>query len=174
VSAETEIASDDPTITISRVYDAPRELVWSAMTEAQHVRRGWGGPGFSNPVCEMDVRPDGLWNHVMRFPDGRELHMSFVFLEVERPARLVWRNADHGRRKDGLPEAVITVTLQKMGNRTMWRMVARFRTLAERDAAISLGFGKPIEASSDRLVEYLKRIWRSDESQEADNALDDV
>jgi len=112
MSMRTEIAAEEPTIIMSRVYDAPCELIWEAITEAEHVRQWWGGPGFANPVCEMDVRPGGLWNHVMRFPDGRELHMKFVFTEVEKPTRLVWRHADDGQRKEGPPEAVITVTLQ--------------------------------------------------------------
>lgn len=92
----------EPTIIITRVYDAPRDQVWLAMTQAEHVRQWWGGAGCSSPVCEMDVRPGGLWNHLMRFADGRELHLHFVFLEVEKPARLVWQNADRDKVKEGL------------------------------------------------------------------------
>src|SRR5260370_21770732 len=95
----TEVAVAETAIVMSRVYDAPRSLVWQAMTRPEHIRRWWGGPGFSNPVCEMDVRPGGLWHHVMRFPDGHELHLDFIFLEVEPPSRLVWRHVDHGMRK---------------------------------------------------------------------------
>jgi uncharacterized protein YndB with AHSA1/START domain len=141
---------------MSRVYDAPRHVVWDAMTKAEHIQRWWGGPGVSNPVCEMDVRPGGLWNHVMRFPDGHDLHLKFVFLEVEKPHRLVWQNADSELRKDGPPSATITVMLEDLGSRTRWHMVARFRSTAERDAAVSVGFSKPIEASNDRLVVYLR------------------
>ncbi len=158
MSTQTEIAATEPTITMSRVYDAPREVVSAAMTEARHVSQWWGGPGFSNPVCEIDARPGGLWKHVMRLPDGHELLMNFVFLDVEKPTRLVWQNVDHGQRNEGMPDPVITVTFEDMGRRTMWKMVARFRTLAERDAAISVGFSRPIEASSDRLGEYLNAI----------------
>jgi uncharacterized protein YndB with AHSA1/START domain len=155
MTTTTGIPAGEAVIVMQRIYDAPRDLVWQAMTEARHVVQWWGGLGFTNPVCEMDVRPDGLWRHVMRFPDGRELHMSFVFLEVEKPQRLVWQNVDHGRSKEGPPTSVITVTLEEMGNRTRWKMVARFYSLAERDAAVAIGFKEPIEASSDRLVDYL-------------------
>ena len=158
MSATTDIPAGEAVIVMQRIYDAPRDLVWQAMTEARHVAQWWGGPGFTNPVCEMDVRPGGLWRHVMRFPDGRELHMSFVFLEVERPKRLVWQNVDHGQSKEGPPTSVIAVTLEDMGDRTRWKMVARFHSLAERDAAVAIGFGKPIEASSDRLVDYLRKL----------------
>lgn len=152
----TEVAVAGTAIIMSRVYDAPRPLVWEAMTQPKHVRRWWGGPGFTNPVCEMDVRPGGLWNHVMRFPDGKELHMNFVFVEVEPPSRLVWRHVDHGIRKEGLPTCVTTVTLEDQGARTRWRLIAEFNSIAERESAAAMGFSGPIEASNDRLVEYLK------------------
>jgi uncharacterized protein YndB with AHSA1/START domain len=159
MSVRTEISPTEPTIVMSRIYDAPRSLVWQVITEPRHVRQWWGGPGVTNPVCEMDVRPGGRWKHVMRFPDGRELHMSFIFLEVEKPARLVWQSADHRQQKEGgPPSSTITVALEDLGSRTAWKMVATFRSMAERDAAVSIGFRAPIESSSDRLVEYLKTL----------------
>jgi len=157
MSTKTEVPAGEPLIVMSRTYDAPCAKVWEAMTEARHVSRWWGGPGVSNPVCEMDVRPGGRWRHVMRFPDGNELHMNFVFVEVEKPQKLVWRNTDQGELAERRPSAVITVTLEDLGDQTRWKMVARFDSIAERDAAIAIGFTKPIEMSNDRLVEYLKK-----------------
>jgi uncharacterized protein YndB with AHSA1/START domain len=156
MSITTDAAAGQPVIVMSRVYDAPRELVWDAMTEAKHVTRWWGGPGFSNPVCEMDLRPGGRWRHVMRFPEGHELEMNFVFLEVEKPKRIVWQHTDHGKRKEGPPTSI--TTLEDLGERTKWTMVARFSSLAERQAALSMGYRTPIEASSNRLVDYLKQL----------------
>ncbi len=156
MSTQTEIPAEEPTIVMTRVYDAPRALVWQAMTEPKHVRQWWGGAGFSNPVCEMDVRPGGAWKHVMRFPDGGELSLDFVFVEVEKPTRLVWQNADHGKRTHGPPTSVMTVTLDDLGGtRTRWTLVARFASIAERDAARKLGFNRPIESSNDALAAYL-------------------
>jgi uncharacterized protein YndB with AHSA1/START domain len=153
----TDIPTDEPIIIMKRLYEAPRDLVWQAMTEARHLQQWWGGAGVTNPVCEMDVRRGGLWNHVMRFPDGRELNMKFVFVEVDRPARLVWEHAQ-SESSTGLPAPVITVTLDELDCRTAWTMTARFRTLSEREAALSMGFTRPIEASGDRLVAYLKSM----------------
>lgn len=158
MSTLTEISAGEPTIVMRRIYDAARDLVWTAMTESSHVRQWWGGPGFTNPVCEMDVRPGGRWRHVMRFPDGRELQMDFVFLKVDKPKRLVWQHADHGKRTEGLPTALITVTLEDLDGRTCWTMVARFNSMAERDTAAGMGFAHPIEASNDRLTAYLKAM----------------
>ncbi len=158
MSTRTVVPDDEPIIVMTRVYDAPRALVWAAMTEAEHVRAWWGGPGFTNPVCEMDVRPGGRWTHVMRFPDGHELRMEFVFLEVEPPGRLVWRHADHGKRERGAPTCRTSVTLEDLGERTRWTMEARFASFTDRDAALAIGFSRPIEASGDRLVQYLEAM----------------
>ena len=65
------VPADEAVIVMTRIYEAPRDLVWEVITEPRHVAQWWGGPGFSNPVCEMDVRPGGLWRHVMRFPIPR-------------------------------------------------------------------------------------------------------
>jgi uncharacterized protein YndB with AHSA1/START domain len=155
MSTRTEIPGDQPIIVMTRVYDAPRALVWEAMTEPEHIRLWWGGPGFTNPVCEMDLRPGGLWNHVMRFPDGHELHMSFVFVEVEAPSRLAWQHVDHGKRKEGPPTSATTVTFEDLGDGTRVTMVARFSSLADREAALAMGYTRPIEASNERLSGYL-------------------
>jgi uncharacterized protein YndB with AHSA1/START domain len=158
MSTTSEVPAGEAVIVMTRIYDAPRDIVWEAITEPKHVAEWWGGPGFTNPVCEMDVRPGGLWRHVMRFPNGHELRMEFVFLEVDKPKRLVWQHVDLGERKEGPPTSVITVTLDDMDERTRWTMVARFHSLAERDAAVAMGFSNPINASSDRLVDYLKTL----------------
>jgi uncharacterized protein YndB with AHSA1/START domain len=158
MSTTTDAPAADAVIRMTRVYDAPRPVVWEAMTKPEHVAQWWGGPGFTNPVCEMDVRPGGRWRHVMRFPDGHELRMEFIFLEVDEPGRLVWRHGDRANREEGPPTSVITVTLEDMGEQTRWTMVAQFHSVAERDAAVAMGFRKPIEASSDRLVDYLKKL----------------
>jgi uncharacterized protein YndB with AHSA1/START domain len=149
------VPADEAVIVMTRVYEAPRDLVWEAITQARHVAQWWGGPGFSNPVCEMDLRPGGLWRHVMGFPDGHELHMNFVFVEVDPPKRLAWRDVGGDQRKGGPPSCLITVTLEEMGARTGWKMVARFDSIADRDSALAMGFIRPIAASNDRLVDYL-------------------
>lgn len=158
MSTAPVIPADEAVIVMTRIYEAPRDLVWEAMTEARHVAQWWGGPGFSNPVCEMDVRPGGLWRHVMRFPDGHELNMNFVFVEVDPPKRLAWREVGHAQLKGGRPSCQITVTLEDMGERTGWKMVARFDSISERDTALSMGFIGPIAASNDRLVDYLRGL----------------
>jgi uncharacterized protein YndB with AHSA1/START domain len=160
----TDFAENAPTIKMTRVYDAPRPLVWAASTQPEHIARWWGGPGFSSPVCEIDLRPGGLWNHVMRFPDGFELKMQFVFLEVVKQERLVWQHSDHGTRLEGPPTCRTTVTFEALADKTRWTMLAHFNSMADRERARETGFTKPISASSDRLIEYLKPLSGNDAS----------
>jgi uncharacterized protein YndB with AHSA1/START domain len=62
----------EASIVITRIFDAPRELVWKAWTDPKHMAQWWGPQGFTNPVCELDVRVGGAWRIVMRSSDGIE------------------------------------------------------------------------------------------------------
>ncbi|MGP0017848.1 MAG: SRPBCC domain-containing protein [Candidatus Sulfotelmatobacter sp.] len=77
-------------LVITRVFDAPRELVFKAWTETRHVSQWWGPKGFTNPVCEMDVRAGGELRIHMRAPDGLVYPMTGVFQEIVEPERLVF------------------------------------------------------------------------------------
>jgi uncharacterized protein YndB with AHSA1/START domain len=79
-----------PDMTIVRVFDAPRHLVWKAWTEPQHLAQWFGPKGFTNPVCEVDPRPGGTLRITMQSPDGTLYPMVAVFNEVVELERLVW------------------------------------------------------------------------------------
>src|SRR5271169_6856823 len=82
--------SSDREIIISRVFDAPRELVWQAMSDPQHVVNWWGPVGFTSTIEKMEFRPGGVWKHVMRGPDGAEYPNKSVFKEIVPPERIVY------------------------------------------------------------------------------------
>ena len=79
-------------------FDAPRELAWQAMTDPRHVVQWWGPRGFTTTIQEMDVRPGGVWTHVMHGPDGTDYPNHSVFQEVVYPERIVFA---HGGGKAG-------------------------------------------------------------------------
>jgi len=155
-------SSQEPTIIMHRVFDAPREIVWNVFTDPKHVAKWFGGHGFENPVCEMDVRPGGLWRHVMRTPDGSEFPIEYVFVEVVRPEKLVWQDRDHGKRPaGGPPTSVSTVTLEDAGKQTRWTFVARFASVADRDHAAKMGFSHTITEGCEKFNEIAKALARS-------------
>jgi uncharacterized protein YndB with AHSA1/START domain len=81
---------DDREHVISRTFDAPRDLVWKAWTEPQRMAQWWGPNSFTNPVCDLDVRPGGAYRIVMRSPDGADYPLKGVYREVVPPKHLVY------------------------------------------------------------------------------------
>lgn len=79
----------DREIVSSRVFDAPRELVFRAWAEPEHLAKWWGPKGFTNTFHEFDFRPGGVWRFVMHGPDGANYPNQNVFLEIVRPERIV-------------------------------------------------------------------------------------
>jgi uncharacterized protein YndB with AHSA1/START domain len=94
-----EQAASAREIVMAREFDAPRELVWAAMTDPEQVIHWWGPRGFTTTIEQMDVRPGGVWKHVMHGPDGANYPSECVFQEVAAPSRLVF--AQGGKREGG-------------------------------------------------------------------------
>jgi uncharacterized protein YndB with AHSA1/START domain len=151
-------STEEPVIVITRVFDAERELVWRAITDPQHVAQWYGGPGFTSPVCEMDLRPGGAWKHVMQAPNGTQFKINSIFEEVVPPERLVWRTLKDPNRNPGPPGNHVTVTLVEIGAQTEWRMVARFESIADRDMTAKMGFAHMIGMGLDRMAAHLKTL----------------
>jgi uncharacterized protein YndB with AHSA1/START domain len=118
----TKTATRD--ITISREFDAPRELVWKAWTEPERVACWWGPQGFTAPDIKMDVRVGGRFHWCMRSPEGEDHWMTGFFREIAPPGRLVLTvvapeadadGACYGTDDDVPASADITVTLEDLG-----------------------------------------------------------
>jgi len=146
-----DASTTEPVLVMQRIFDAPREDVWEALTDPRQVAKWYGGAGFENPVCEMDVRPGGRWRHVMRTPDGSEHALEFVFVEVVKPERLAWRSTDRGATLGGPHDNLMTVTLEAAGRKTRWKLVVRFPSMADREAARRMGFATVLSEGTDKL-----------------------
>jgi uncharacterized protein YndB with AHSA1/START domain len=84
-------------MTIVRVFNAPRDLVWKAWTDPKRMMHWFGPKGFTTPVCELDVQPGGAQRITMQGPDGTLYPMTAVYEEVNEPERLVWNSSvEHG------------------------------------------------------------------------------
>ena len=78
---------------ISREFDAPRDRVWQAWTEAEHLKQWWGPKGFKVRQLKIDLRPGGTMHYCLQMPDGKEMWGRFVYREIVKPERLVWINS---------------------------------------------------------------------------------
>lgn len=115
--SDTMTASERELV-ITRVLDAPRDLVWKAWTENERMKQ-WSAPkGFTIPVSEGDLRPGGAWKACMRKPDGTELWLGGVYREIDEPKRLVFTHAWLDENGNPGPETLVTVTLTERGRKT--------------------------------------------------------
>lgn len=142
-------------IVTTRVYDAPRELVFAAWSDPDRIAQWWGPNGFTTTTSEFDMRPGGVWRFVMHGPDGRDYQNRVTYEEIVRPERLVYR---HGGGEEDLEPVEFrnTVTFEDLGGRTRLTMRAVFPSAAERDrVAREYGAVEGGEQTLARLAEYL-------------------
>jgi uncharacterized protein YndB with AHSA1/START domain len=143
-------------LTITRVFDAPRELVWRAWTDPAHVARWWGPEGFTNPVCELDVRPGGAILIHMTGPDGVVYPTRGVFREIVEPERLVLTTTAF-EDEAGKPrlEVLHTVTFAEHNGKTLLTLLAVVvKSSPEVEAALD-GMEEGWSQSLDRLAAHL-------------------
>jgi uncharacterized protein YndB with AHSA1/START domain len=86
-------ATQSSDFVISRVFDAPRDLVWKAFTEPERMKEWWGPKGFKVIASKMDLRPGGIYHYGMKGPDGSTMWGKFVFREIVAPQRLIFTNS---------------------------------------------------------------------------------
>lgn len=127
---------DEPTISITRVFNAPRELVFEAWTNPEHMRRWLGPRRLTWVVCEVDLRVGGKYRWVQRAPDGTEYSFHGVYMEVVRPEKLIGTFVF-----DAAPEheSIDTLTLKEQGGKTIATTFSRHKTIAGRDAHLANG-----------------------------------
>ena len=119
------MANEEQELVLTRVLDAPRELVFKAWTDPKRVAQWWGPQGFTNPVCELDARPGGAIRIHMRGPDGTVYPMTGVYREVVEPERLVFTSAALDEKGHPLFEVLTTVTFAEQGGKTKQILRAR-------------------------------------------------
>lgn len=145
-----------PELVITRVFDAPRELVWRAWTEAKHLGQWWGPHQFTNPVCEVDVRPGGAIRIDMRAPDGTVHPMTGEFQEVMEPERLVFTSAALDQDDREMFRVLTTVTFESDGGKTRLTMHAEvLETTPEAAphlAGMEAGWTQSLERLADRVA----------------------
>ncbi len=144
---------------ITRDYDAPRELVWLACTDARHLAQWWGPRGFSAPVCEWDARPGNRIYVVMRAPNGTDYPMGGEFHEVVAPEKLVTTTGALDARGNLMFEFRHTLTLLEQEGRTKLTMRSRLMKVIAPDAPKYIGgFEAGMTQSLERLADVVEKI----------------
>jgi uncharacterized protein YndB with AHSA1/START domain len=163
-------ASSDREILTTRVFDAPRGLVFKAWTDPEQIARWWGPVGFTTTTHHMDVRPGGVWRFVMHGPDGVDYQNRIDYIEVTEPERLVYKHSGAG---DTEPVNFhVTVTFDEQGERTKVTMRAVFPTAEARDeVAEKYGAIEGAKQTLGRLSEHLAAMAGGDRAASASPTL---
>ena len=153
--ATTFTTPSDREIVMTRVFDAPRRLVFEAWTNPKHLSRWMLGPeGWTMPVCEIDLRPGGVWHFVWRRSDGTEMEMRGVYREITPPERVVSTESWGG----DWPETINTLTLSERDGKTTVSQAVLYPSKEARDAALKTGMKDGVTVSFDRLAEYVRTM----------------
>jgi uncharacterized protein YndB with AHSA1/START domain len=145
----------DHEISLSRDFDAPRELVFEAFSKPEHVARWWGQKDSTVPVCEMDFRPGGAWRFVERAADGSEYGFRGEYRDIVRPERIAWTF-----EFEGAPGHIVveTMTFEDLGGRTRLIGTSVFDTVEDRDQMYNSGMARGASEAYDRLDVVLRTL----------------
>ena len=146
----------DREIVMTRDFDAPRSLVFEAMSKPELLQRWlWGPPGWSMVECANDMKVGGAFRHVWRRTDGSEMAMRGVYREVVPPERIVRTESFTFGCDAQAGEQVGTLVLTERGGKTTLTLTVLYPSKEARDATIASGMERGVTASYDRLAELL-------------------
>jgi uncharacterized protein YndB with AHSA1/START domain len=145
----------DLEIAMTRVFNAPRDLVFRAHTDPALVSQWWGQRGSTTIVHKMDVKPGGAWRFVQKAPDGTEYGFRGEYREVVPPERLAWTF-----EFEGMPGHILveTITFTETDGKTTLTSVSVFDTKEDRDGMLASGMEGGAAESLDRLEELLATL----------------
>ena len=154
-SATTFETLSEREIRMTRVFNAPRELVFQAHTDPQHVPHWWGQRHSTTIVDVMDVRPGGAWRFVQRDPEGNEYGFRGEYREIVPPERLVYTF-----EFEGMPGHIVveTVTFEEHDGKTTVSSTSLFMSVEDRDGMVESGMESGATESWDRLAELLAQL----------------
>ena len=145
-------------VRMTRLFNAPRELIFEVMSKPEHVKQWWGrlGDGYSVPVCEIDLRVGGKWRFVNRHPQGEACFYG-EYLEISPPSRIVFTEIF-----EQYPEAVSVVTseLTVEGRQTRLTATVKYPSREVRDIVLGTGMERGAGISYDRLEDLAAELQR--------------
>ncbi|MGH7131715.1 MAG: SRPBCC family protein [Phycisphaerales bacterium] len=129
----------DLEITMTRIFEAPRAIVFDAWTKPELLRRWWGPPGWTLVTCDADLHIGGSYRYVVRNPSGNEMDLRGTYRELSRPDRIVHTQTIVGCPAQGSDETLVTTVLSERDGVTTLTSTLRYATKALRDTVMQSG-----------------------------------
>jgi uncharacterized protein YndB with AHSA1/START domain len=154
-SAMSVTLPSDREIVLTRVFDAPRRLVFEALTSCEHLKHWWGPRRYTVASCKMDFRPGGAYRIVQSGADGAEFGFRGEYREIVPPERIV-----QTFEFEGMPGhvSVETLTLVEQDGKTTYTSTSVFDSVEDRDGMLQSGMEEGASETMDRLAEYLETL----------------
>ena len=153
IGATTLTLSSPTEIVMTRIFEAPRALVFRAHSSCEHIRRWWGRREDTVTACQMDFRPGGSWRYVLGDDEGNEIAFFGKYGTIIEPERIDWTFGFEGMEGEPGPE---TMTLEELeGDRTLLRTYTALPSQEVRDAVIATGMESGASEMWDKLAEHL-------------------
>ncbi|MDF2461591.1 MAG: hypothetical protein K0S68_994 [Candidatus Saccharibacteria bacterium] len=147
-------------LTISRVFNAPRDKVFKAWTSAEAIKQWWGPRTWPTVYCELDFNEGGKWHYAMQGPDGTKAWGLAIYKEIDEPSRIVYTDAfsdEDGNINHDLPVTTIEMTFEELpGGKTRIVSHAKY-TPEELQKVTAMGMEEGLAETWDRLEEYLAK-----------------
>lgn len=168
MSNEMTFKAEGQEIILERVFDAPRELVFKAFSEAEHLKHWWGPRGWTLTVCNVDFRPGGAWHYCMKCMDknqgdfyefeswGKGVYKEIV--EGEKIVYVDYFSDAEGNEAEGMPPSEITLTFTEHEGKTKVVNRAKFESPEALKTVLEMGVEPGIRQTWDRLAEHLQSI----------------
>lgn len=156
LKSDTELSKRE--LVITRVFDAPRELVFKVWTDPKHLSKWWGPHHFTIPVCEVDVRPGGRMLIHMQGPDGTVHPMTGEYREVVELEKVVFLGRVPDEKGESLFEVLTTVTFAEEGGKTRLNLLAQVVYARPEAAPFLSGMEEGWKQSLERLETHVASI----------------
>ena len=155
------IKQSNTELTFTQVLNAPRELVFRAFSQSEHVRQWWGPEGWAMPVCAIDFRPGGTWLYCIRNAEGEEHWAKAVYRDIVPPARIVFTDTmvdERGNLIEDFPSRRVTVTFDGVDGKTRLRVHVQLESAADLKKLVDMGFVKHFPETLQHLEQLLDSV----------------
>lgn len=159
------------TLILERIFQAPRELVFKAFSEAEHLKHWWGPKGWTIPVCNIDFRPGGTWHYCMKCEDknqgdfyGMESWGKALYHEITVPAQIVYTDAfsdAEGNVAENMPQTLVTLDFVELEGKTKLVNTAKYTTPEALQTVLDMGMIQGMSETLDNLDVHLENMKNS-------------
>jgi uncharacterized protein YndB with AHSA1/START domain len=157
-SASTFTRVSDRELAMERTFDAPRELVFEAWTDADHLKQWWGPRTYPASYCSVDLRVGGAWHYCLRGPEGQEAWGKAMYVEITPPERLVFDDSFSDRDGNIVPPTTrMTLTFEDRDGKTLMRGRSLYASPEDLQKVLEMGVEQGMNETLDRLDEHLAR-----------------